>query len=46
MQDTSLLHGSKRDNILHGRHAATSEELHDAAERAESAAFIHTLTGP
>ena len=45
-QDTSLLHRSMRDNILYGRPDATEEELHAAAERAEAAAFIDTLTDP
>lgn len=45
-QDTSLLHRSMRDNILYGRPDATEEELHAAAERAEAAAFIETLTDP
>ena len=45
-QDTSLLHRSMRDNILYGRPDASEEELHAAAERAEAAAFIDTLTDP
>lgn len=43
-QDTSLLHRSMRDNILYGRPDATEAELHTAAERAEAAAFIATLS--
>jgi ATP-binding cassette subfamily B multidrug efflux pump len=35
-----------RDNILYGRPDASEEELHAAAERAEAAAFIDTLTDP
>ena len=45
-QDTSLLHRSMRDNILYGRPDASEADLHAAAERAEAAAFIDTLTDP
>ncbi|AVS76396.1 ABC transporter ATP-binding protein [Paracidovorax cattleyae] len=43
-QDTSLLHRSMRDNILYGRPDATDAQMHEAAERAEAAAFIDQLT--
>jgi ATP-binding cassette subfamily B multidrug efflux pump len=43
-QDTSLLHRSMRDNILYGRPDATEAEMRQAAERAEAADFIATLT--
>ncbi|MBD9391576.1 ABC transporter ATP-binding protein [Acidovorax sp. ACV01] len=43
-QDTSLLHRSMRDNILYGRPDASEADLHQAAERAEAADFITTLT--
>jgi len=43
-QDTSLLHRSMRDNILYGRPDATDAQMHQAAERAEAAAFIDQLT--
>ncbi|BEP91875.1 ABC transporter ATP-binding protein [Acidovorax sp. A79] len=43
-QDTSLLHRSMRDNILYGRPDASEADLHKAAERAEAADFIATLT--
>jgi len=43
-QDTSLLHRSMRDNILYGRPNASEADLHQAAERAEAADFIATLT--
>ncbi len=43
-QDTSLLHRSMRDNILYGRPDASEADLHKAAERAEAASFIATLT--
>jgi len=43
-QDTSLLHRSVRDNILYGRPDATEEMMHAAAEQAEAADFIATLT--
>ncbi|MFT3815072.1 MAG: ABC transporter ATP-binding protein [Acidovorax sp.] len=43
-QDTSLLHRSMRDNILYGRPGATEAQLHEAAERAEAAEFIASLT--
>ena len=45
-QDTSLLHRSMRENILYGRPDASEAELHQAAERAEAAGFIATLTDP
>jgi len=45
-QDTSLLHRSVRDNIVYGRPDASDAEMHAAAERAEAADFIHTLTDP
>ncbi|MFY9459192.1 MAG: ABC transporter ATP-binding protein [Aquabacterium commune] len=43
-QDTSLLHRSVRDNILYGRPDASDADMHRAAERAEAADFIQTLT--
>ncbi|WP_027017093.1 ABC transporter ATP-binding protein [Comamonas composti] len=43
-QDTSLLHRSMRDNILYGRPDASEEEMRAAAEKAEAADFIDTLT--
>ncbi|MBB6575967.1 ATP-binding cassette subfamily B multidrug efflux pump [Comamonas odontotermitis] len=43
-QDTSLLHRSMRDNILYGRPDATEEEMLRAAERAEAADFIGSLS--
>ena len=43
-QDTSLLHRSMRDNILYGRPDATDAEMHAAAQRAEAADFIDSLT--
>ena len=43
-QDTSLLHRSMRDNVLYGRPDASEADLHQAAERAEAADFIATLT--
>jgi len=43
-QDTSLLHRSMRDNILYGRPDASEADLHQAAERAEAADFIATLS--
>jgi ATP-binding cassette subfamily B multidrug efflux pump len=45
-QDTSLLHRSVRDNILYGRPDAKDDEMIAAAERAEAAEFIQTLTDP
>ena len=43
-QDTSLLHRSMRENILYGRPEATEAEMRAAAEKAEAADFIATLT--
>lgn len=43
-QDTSLLHRSVRDNIIYGRPDATEAEMISAAERAEAAGFIPTLS--
>ncbi|WCM90424.1 ABC transporter ATP-binding protein [Acidovorax sp. NCPPB 3576] len=43
-QDTSLLHRSMRDNILYGRPDASEQDLHAAADRAQAADFIDTLT--
>ena len=43
-QDTSLLHRSMRENILYGRPDATEAEMRAAAERAEAADFIESLT--
>ena len=43
-QDTSLLHRSMRDNILYGRPDASDEEMRAAAQRAEAADFIASLT--
>lgn len=45
-QDTSLLHRSVRENILYGRPDATEEMMRAAAEQAEAAEFIETLTDP
>ncbi len=45
-QDTSLLHRSVRENILYGRPDATEEMMRAAAEQAEAADFIQTLTDP
>jgi ATP-binding cassette subfamily B multidrug efflux pump len=45
-QDTSLLHRSVRDNILYGRPDASDADMISAAERAEAADFIATLTDP
>ncbi|RZL09992.1 MAG: ABC transporter ATP-binding protein [Rubrivivax sp.] len=45
-QDTSLLHRSVRDNILYGRPDATDADMVQAAERAEAAGFIQTLSDP
>ncbi|MFV2030065.1 ABC transporter ATP-binding protein [Neisseria sp. S1] len=43
-QDTSLLHRSVRDNIVYGRPDATDEDVYRAAELAEAADFIPTLS--
>lgn len=43
-QDTSLLHRSVRENIIYGRPSATEAEMLSAAERAEAAGFIPTLS--
>ena len=43
-QDTSLMHRSVSDNITYGRPDASEADLHQAAERAEAADFIATLT--
>ncbi|WP_172122783.1 ABC transporter ATP-binding protein [Devosia sp. 919] len=43
-QDTSLLHRSVRDNIAYGRPDATDAEIRQAAELAEAADFIETLS--
>lgn len=43
-QDTSLLHRSVRENIIYGRPSATEAEMISAAERAEAAGFIPTLS--
>ncbi|BDC52871.1 multidrug ABC transporter ATP-binding protein [Bryobacterales bacterium F-183] len=43
-QDTSLLHRSVRENILYGRPDASDEAMIAAAEKAEAADFIATLT--
>ena len=43
-QDTSLLHRSVRDNIAYGRPDATEAEIRQAAELAEAADFIETLS--
>jgi ATP-binding cassette subfamily B multidrug efflux pump len=45
-QDTSLLHRSVRENIVYGRPEATEAEMRRAAERAEAADFIDSLTDP
>jgi len=43
-QDTSLLHRSMRENILYGRPDATEDAMRAAAQRAEAADFIESLT--
>ena len=43
-QDTSLLHRSVRDNIVYGKPDATDEQMVEAAERAEAADFIPSLS--
>lgn len=43
-QDTSLLHRSVRDNIAYGKPNATDDEIHAAAQQAEAADFIATLS--
>lgn len=43
-QDTSLLHRSMRENILYGRPDATEAQMRAAAERAQAADFIDSLT--
>ena len=43
-QDTSLLHRSMRDNILYGRPDASEADMLRAAERAEAADFIGSLS--
>ena len=45
-QDTSLLHRSVRDNILYGRPDAADADMVQAAQKAEAAGFIATLTDP
>jgi ATP-binding cassette, subfamily B, multidrug efflux pump len=45
-QDTSLLHRSVRENIAYGRPDASEAEIRDAAEQAEAATFIETLSDP
>jgi ATP-binding cassette subfamily B multidrug efflux pump len=45
-QDTSLLHRSVHDNILYGRPAASTEEMVQAAKRAQAHEFIQKLTDP
>jgi len=45
-QDTSLLHRSVRDNIAYGRPDASEAEIRRAAELAEAADFIETLSDP
>ncbi len=45
-QDTSLLHRSVRDNILYGRPDATDADMVRAAQNAEAADFIQTLSDP
>ena len=42
-QDVFLFDGSVRDNIAYGRHAATDEEVLDAAQRANAHEFIERL---
>ncbi|GBH27567.1 ABC transporter ATP-binding protein [Burkholderia vietnamiensis] len=42
-QDTSLLHRTRRENILYGRPDATEREMREAAGRAEAADFIAQL---
>lgn len=43
-QDTSLLHRSVRENIIYGRPNATEEEMYAAAQQAEAADFIPSLS--
>ena len=43
-QDTSLLHRSMRENILYGRPDASEEQMRAAAQRAQAAEFIDTLS--
>ena len=45
-QDTSLLHRSVRDNILYGKPDASDVDMMQAAQRAEAADFIASLTDP
>jgi ATP-binding cassette, subfamily B, bacterial len=42
-QDTFLFDGSVRDNIAYGRRAATTEQVLDAARRANALEFIEKL---
>ena len=42
-QDVFLFDGSVRDNIAYGRHAATDEQIEDAARRANAHEFIVKL---
>ncbi|MEO6908790.1 MAG: ABC transporter ATP-binding protein, partial [Abditibacteriaceae bacterium] len=42
-QDTTLFHGSVRDNIAYGRQGATDEQVHEAAQRANAEVFIKEL---
>ena len=43
-QDVFLFHGTIRDNLTYGRADATDEQIHQAAELAESATFIEGLS--
>jgi subfamily B ATP-binding cassette protein MsbA len=42
-QDTTLFHGSVRDNIAYGRPGATDEQVREAARRANAEKFILQL---
>ncbi|MHA3978245.1 ABC transporter ATP-binding protein [Halovulum sp. GXIMD14794] len=42
-QETAMFNRSARDNILYGRPDATSEQVEDAARRAEAHEFIESL---
>ncbi len=44
-QDTTLFHGTLRDNIAYGSENATLEQIVDAARRAHADEFIRTLPG-
>jgi len=42
-QDTTLFHGSVRDNIAYGKPDATDAQVHEAAQRANAEVFIKDL---